>query len=95
MLARFRLNADPSISGALDSMYVELSVRLKNGTRLYARCDAPLGSWNRPVDNDVVREKSRGLLVGAVGERRADQLIDQVERKDAPLAVRDLMACLA
>jgi len=94
LLERFTLNADPAISGAFDKMIVRLTVRLKSGRQTTAHCDAPLGSWNRPVKTDVIVDKARGLLHDALDASRAQRLLSLAQQRGEPLAVRDLMACL-
>lgn len=94
LLERFTLNADTTVSGAFDKMVVELNVRLKNGQQIQTRCDAPLGSWHRPVDAEVIVDKARGLLHEALDENRAQRLLSLTRQNGEALAVRDLMACL-
>jgi aconitate decarboxylase len=94
LLDRFVLDADTAISGAFDKMVVELSVRLKDGRHVQTCCNAPLGSWNRPVGTEVIVDKARGLLHEALDATRAQRLMSLVLEPSTPLAVRDLMACL-
>ncbi|WP_345817498.1 MmgE/PrpD family protein (plasmid) [Paraburkholderia sp. PREW-6R] len=94
LLERFTLNADSAVSGALDAMHVDLAVHLKSGRHVKARCDAPLGSWHRPVEAEVIVEKARGLLYDALDESRGERVMSLTLHPEAPLAVRGLMDCL-
>ena len=69
-IGRFVLIADANISGKFDAMHVEIKVTLADGSVVGARCDAPLGSWRRPVGPDLVMTKARGLLEAAVGTEK-------------------------
>ncbi|MDR8402206.1 MmgE/PrpD family protein [Paraburkholderia sp. USG1] len=94
LLNRFTLSADPGISGALDKMHVEITVHLKDGRTVTSRCDAPPGSWSRPVDAEAVTKKTRSLLESTLGHERADHTLKSVTQPPRLLSVRALMACL-
>ena len=55
-------------------MHVELTVILRDGRRLVQRCDAPIGSWTRPVGPERIREKARGLIAEVAGPQVAAEL---------------------
>ncbi|MCC7225978.1 MAG: MmgE/PrpD family protein [Burkholderiaceae bacterium] len=67
LLERIELVNDPSIPGRLDQMHVEVAVELDSGRTVTCRCDAPLGSWTRPVPPERIRQKARGLLEPVLG----------------------------
>jgi hypothetical protein len=69
-------------------------VKLRDGTVVIRVCDAPAGSWRRPVQPKAIEDKARGLLQGAVGPARTDRLMDALCRAPEHLATRDLMAAL-
>ena len=48
-------------------MHVEIKVVLRDGRELMQRCDAPLGSWTRPVGPEKIRAKARGLMAEVCG----------------------------
>jgi aconitate decarboxylase len=93
LLGRTTLVSDPAISGRFDQMHVEITVGLDDGTIVRQRCDAPMGSWSRPVPNERVMEKVRALIdvkLGAAKRAEIERLI--VSNNDFP--VRPLMALL-
>lgn len=92
LLERTVLTPDAAISGRFDRRHVDVVLELPNRT-LTRRCDAPLGSWNRPVDPERIRSKAKGLLTGALGASRADALIATIAAP-GEFSVRALMAPL-
>ncbi len=64
LLARTTLVGDPTISGRFDCMHVDITIELTNGETITRRCDAPLGSWTRPVPASRIQAKAEGLLGG-------------------------------
>jgi aconitate decarboxylase len=95
LLERFTLIADPSISGAFDRMHVEIAVHLADGRVVRARCEAPLGSWRRPVGADAIVKKARGLLTTAIGSGRAETALAAIMQAPPDFEVRALLAPLA
>lgn len=93
LLDRTALVNDPAISGRLDRMHVEIAVELTDGATVTRRCDAPLGSWSRPVPAERVKAKARGLLAGAFGSTKAAAIEDALARPGG-FQVRDLMVLL-
>jgi aconitate decarboxylase len=94
MLDRFELTGDASISGRFDQMYVEITLDLFDGTQIIHRCDAPLGSWTRPVPPNMIREKALSLMTEAANAQLASQL-DQVVMGADNFSVTALMASLS
>lgn len=94
LLNRTVLVNDPNISGRFDRMYVEITVELDDGAITEQRCDAPLGSWSRPVPNERVRAKARMLIADVIGVTKA-AAIESVIANDGEFQVRPLMAQLA
>jgi aconitate decarboxylase len=94
LLDRIVLINDPAISGRFDQMHVEIEIELDDGTLIRRRCDAPLGSWSRPVPTERVLEKVRALFDGVLGASRREAIERTiVTSNDFP--VRPLMAMLA
>lgn len=93
LLDRTVLINDPAISGRFDRMYVEITLKFDDGTTILRRCDAPLGSWTRPVLPEKIRVKARGLLTDAVGAAAAASVDDMLSGND-DFSVRELMAGL-
>jgi aconitate decarboxylase len=94
LLNRTVLVNDPTVSGRFDQMYVEITVELDDGAITKQRCDAPLGSWSRPVPNERVRAKARMLIADVIGVTKA-AAIEGVIANVGEFQVRPLMAQLA
>lgn len=93
LLEKIVLNRDATISGRLDQMYVELKVVLRDGRELMHRCDAPLGSWTRPVEPEKIRDKARGLITEVCRSDVAER-VDTIVMGESDFDVRGLMALI-
>ena len=93
LLNRTVLVNDPAISGRFDQMYVEITVELNDGSMARQRCDAPLGSWSRPVPNERVAAKARMLIGDVVGDANAAAIEGALS--SAAFRVRPLMGLLS
>jgi aconitate decarboxylase len=91
LLEKIILKTDATISGRLDQMHVELVIHLKDGRQLINRCDAPLGSWTRPVGPERIRAKARGLMTEGYDASISAQ-IDSLVMGSANFEVRELLA---
>lgn len=94
LLDRTTLVSDPKISGRFDRMHVEIAVELDDGTIVRRRCDAPLGSWSRPVPAERVVEKFRALTADAISSKKAAAIEDTLTGA-GEFRVRTLMALMA
>jgi 2-methylcitrate dehydratase PrpD len=94
LLDRTVLNGDPAISGRFDQMYVEIAVELDDGRIIRRRCDAPMGSWSRPVPDERVTAKASALLADAIGSEKT-MAVERAIAATAGFHVRPLMALLA
>jgi aconitate decarboxylase len=94
LLDRTVLINDPTISGRFDQMHVEIEIELDDGTITRSRCDAPLGSWSRPVSAERVMEKVRALIAGVLGPTKTMAIEHAIATTD-DFPVRPLMAILA
>lgn len=94
LLERFELVADPAIPGDFDNMYVELAVHLDDGTALAARCDAPLGSWRRPVERERIMDKARDLLDATLGTEKMQAVLAAATQRPQRLSAHELLAAL-
>jgi aconitate decarboxylase len=94
MLNRTVLINDPTISGRFDQMHVEIEIELDDGTNVRRRCDAPLGSWSRPVSVERVMEKVRPLIAGVLGPAKT-MAIERAIVATEDFPIRSLMAILA
>jgi len=93
LLEKINLKSDETISGRLDQMHVELKVVLRDGRKLVQRCDAPLGSWTRPVGPEKIREKARGLMTEVCGSDVAAR-VDAIVMGAGDFEVRELLALI-
>lgn len=93
LLEKIKLKSDATISGRLDQMHVELKVVLRDGRELMQRCDAPLGSWARPVGPEKIREKARGLMTEVCGSEVAAR-VDTIVMGTGDFAVQELLALI-
>lgn len=93
MLEKVTLVGDPGISGRFDQMYVEVTLGLDDGTQVVERCDAPLGSWTRPVAPQHIRDKARGLIT-AVCNAEVAHHVDQRVMETGNFSISALMALL-
>jgi len=84
---------DPTISGRFDRMHVEIAVELADGAAVARRCDAPLGSWSRPVPAAQVAAKAHVLLADVLGPA-ATAAIEDILSSAGGFEVRRLMALL-
>ncbi len=94
LLGRTTLASDPAISGRFDRMHVDIEVELDDGTIVKQRCDAPMGSWSRPVPDERVMDKFRSLAADAIGREKATAIETAVSGR-SEFQVRELMALLA
>jgi aconitate decarboxylase len=93
LLEKISLKSDTTISGRLDQMHVELKVVLRDGRELTQRCDAPLGSWTRPVGPEKIRDKARGLMTEVCGSEVAAR-VDTIVMGTGDFAVQELLALI-
>ncbi|MDT7951582.1 MAG: MmgE/PrpD family protein [Acetobacteraceae bacterium] len=93
LLAAIELRPDPTISGRFDRMHVDITVEPERGDTLTRRCDAPLGSWSRPIGEERIVEKARDLLAPAIGHEAAVELIGRALQADE-FEVRSMTAML-
>jgi len=94
LLDRTTLVNDPTISGRFDEMHVDIAVELNDGTIVKQRCEAPLGSWSRPVPGARVIEKFRALTADILGQDKSSAIEGAVTTV-GDFHVCELMALLA
>jgi aconitate decarboxylase len=94
LLNRIILVNDATISGRFDQMHVDIELELDDGTIISERCEAPLGSWSRPVPAERVTEKARALLTEAIGLDKANA-IERAIMAAENFSIRSLMGILA
>jgi aconitate decarboxylase len=94
LLDRTVLIGDGAISGRFDRMHVEITVELNDGQIIRRRCDAPMGSWSRPVPDERVTAKATALLAETMGHEKT-MAVERAVAASGGFDVRPLMALLA
>ena len=91
MLSRIQLRQDESIPGRLDRMHADVAVRLKDGRLIEKRCNAPDGSWTRPVPPDRIKAKARTLLDACLSPSDAAAFWHWAEEEPSKIKISELM----
>jgi aconitate decarboxylase len=71
-----------------------LEVTAGDGTAVATRCEAPIGSWKRPVEASRVVLKASELLGVTIGAERAGELLQTLNEEASGLEVRKLLDLL-
>ncbi|KAL3869980.1 hypothetical protein ACJMK2_042599 [Sinanodonta woodiana] len=79
---------------SFEDMYVEISVRLKNGEFVRSRCDTPYGHWRRPLSDQDVEQKFR-LNTSSLPAGNDTKIIEIVSNLDKPIDPQELLNLLA
>ena len=87
---KVEVHADTTVSGS----QAQIEIVLEDGTRLAARCDQPLGSFENPLSRAQVEQKFRTYAADVLSEARIEEVIDAVGRLENFGAVRKLMTLL-
>jgi aconitate decarboxylase len=95
LLDRMELIPDTTISGRLDQMHIDLTLHLTDGRTIVTRCDAPLGSWRRPVEDEMVDGKARQLLASTLSPDRFTQFHQAATRPLENLSITALLTPLS
>jgi aconitate decarboxylase len=85
---------DPKIGGSFEKMSVEVVVTLRDGTSVERKCNAPDGSWSRPVAPERLERKARDLALPHLGERRFDAMMTIVHDDPSKISITQLMSLL-
>ncbi len=94
VLGRIRVDMRADIPARFDQMYVETTVRLKDGTSVTARCDGPRGKWGgEPITDADHLVKVRDCLAVRLTDSDAEQVIALAGQIDelAPAEIKELM----
>jgi 2-methylcitrate dehydratase PrpD len=84
------VHADATVSGS----QAKVEITLEDGTKLSARCDHPLGSFENPLSRAQVEQKFRTYAAGVLTEPRIEELIGAVAQLEKFGSMRQLMALL-
>ena len=58
------------------------------------RCEAPIGSWKRPIEPARVMHKASELLGATIGAERASEFLDTLNEEASGLQVHKLLDLL-
>ena len=98
LITRTTLEADPNIPRVLENMWVEVIATLQGGKLIRARCDGPIGFWDRqPLEKTDHLGKVKeclGLHLTAEEVSLCIQHVDQLETLEAK-EVSELMRLLS
>jgi 2-methylcitrate dehydratase PrpD len=98
LLGKITVEMSPDIPARFDSLHVEVTITLTDGTTLYTRCDGPLGSWRaEPVTDDAFFAKARDCLSTRFDSQAVERVVElaaDLERLDAT-GVRELIGIVA
>ena len=84
------VRAEPSVGGSQAAVDVELS----DGTKISARCEHPLGSFENPLSRRQIEQKFRTYADGVLPEQQIVEVIGAVDRLEDFGSVRGLMDLL-
>jgi len=95
LLGKIALRMDPAIPARFETMHVEATVTLADGSIVATRCDGPRGMWGRPRISDAEHlVKVRDCLATALAPDAVERCISRAARIDelSPQQVSELMA---
>src|SRR5262249_52448580 len=82
MLGKIEMRMDAAIPANFEEMWVEVTVRARDGCELQARCDRPRGIWGNPLTAEQRLTKFRntaGVLLAPADVEEARALIERLE----------------
>jgi 2-methylcitrate dehydratase PrpD len=96
---KFLENVKVARHGELSGLYPEavaniVHVDLVDGRRLTRRVDYPLGHAKNPLKDSEVEDKFFALVEPAIGQQRAEKIIDLAWKLDEAVNVDELMKAL-
>jgi 2-methylcitrate dehydratase PrpD len=96
---KFLENVKVERNSELSSMYPGavaniVHVDLADGRQLTRRVDYPLGHAKNPLKDSEVEEKFFALVEPAIGQRRAEKIVELAWKLDEALNVDELMKAL-
>jgi aconitate decarboxylase len=95
LLVNTHLTQTSEISGRFDSMHVDVTVTLNDGSRVFERCAAPLGSWSRPIFPKDIEDKSHGLLDAQLSSEDNQAFWEMLAQPAEHIQISTLLRCLA
>ena len=96
MLPKVTFVQSPAIPATLDRMWVEVNVRLADGSQLSARGVRPPGAWGSPISEQEHLRKVRDCLTRVLSEEATDDVVASLREFDrlGSDGVRHLMRTL-
>jgi len=82
MLSKVSLWQAPEIPATLDRMWVEIKVRLADGSQLTSKCGRPHGAWGSPISEEEHLVKVRDCFRRVLGEGDAEKAIASLRQFD-------------
>jgi len=95
LLVNTHLTQTSEISGRFDSMHVDVTVTLTDGSQVFQRCAAPLGSWSRPIFSKDIEDKSHGLLDAQLSSEDNQAFWEMLAQPAEHIQISTLLRCLA
>jgi aconitate decarboxylase len=93
MLSKTKLVQSPDIPATLDSMWVEIKIKLSDGKLITAKCARPHGTWGSPVSRQEHLVKVRDCLKLTLSESETQTVIESLEDFER-LQPRDVQALM-
>jgi hypothetical protein len=75
-------------------MHVNLLVRLKDGTQVTKRCQAPLGGWSRPIAPKDIENKAHDLIDPNLLPEQRQVFWHTMAQPVKNISITSLMRCL-
>lgn len=96
LLGKIRVVEDKNIPSGLDwpRTWATVTVKLKDGRTLHARCDKPKGRGDRPLTRDEHLAKFRDCARRVLSPENIDRVIELVENTDQLKDMKELLARL-
>jgi len=94
LLTNTHLTQTPEISGRFDAMHVDITVTLTNGSQIFQRCAAPLGSWSRPILPKDIEDKAHDLLDPRLSPKDSQLFWEMLAQPAEQIQISTLLNCL-
>ena len=82
MLSKVSLVQSHEIPATLDQMWIEINVRLADGTLVTSNCNRPRGAWGSPISRREHLVKVRDCMRRVMDENEAEKTITSLEEFD-------------
>ena len=82
MLSKVRIVQSPEIPATLDRMWVEIKIRVADGSLVTAKCLRPPGAWGAPIAEHEHQFKVRDCMRRVLSENDTEDVIASLHRFD-------------